>query len=36
MGFAPELIRSGIAAAPSQPATPRLVRAPELAEEPTF
>jgi cyanophycin synthetase len=36
MGFAPELIRSGLAAVQTQPAVQRTATAPALAEEPTF
>jgi hypothetical protein len=36
MGFAPELIRSGLAAMQAQPAVQRTATTPALAEEPTF
>jgi hypothetical protein len=36
MGFAPELIRSGLAAVQTQPAVQRTATAPALTEEPTF
>lgn len=36
MGFAPELIRCGLAAAPTQPVVTAPSRVAELAEEPTF